>query len=272
MRTLLPVAIVVALLLAAARPSSQSPWAPQRSPSAERLRAIAAVSEKVAWASGNHGTVLKTTDGGAVWAAVGIPDAASLDFRDVEAFDDRTAFVLSIGEGERSRIYKTTDGGRTWRKVLYVDERTGAADVAVDPQRPNRVFASTWQFRRWPWSFTSGGPGSGLWSSVDRGETWKRLQPEDGLPEGELGRIGIAIARSNPDVVYALVEAGKSALLRSDDGGRTFKTVNREPGIDPRPFYFGAKPNTSPKRSKRIRSASARGSSAWWPSTASRCW
>ncbi len=90
-----------------------------------------------------------------------------------------------------------------------------------------------WDYRRWPWGFRSGGPGSGLYVSYDGGETWKRYTEEDGLPKGDLGRIGIAISRSNPNIVYALVEAEKSALLRSSDGGQTWKTANDEPEARP---------------------------------------
>ena len=95
-----------------------------------------------------------------------------------------------------------------------------------------------WDYRRWPWGFRSGGPGSGLYVSYDGGETWKRYTEEDGLPKGDLGRIGIAISHSNPNVVYALVEAEKSALLRSSDGGRTWKTVNADQQTAERPFYY----------------------------------
>ena len=114
----------------------------------------------------------------------------------------------------------------------------GAAELVSDPTNPNKLFASMWQFRRWPYFFRSGGPGSGLFVTHDGGATWKKLQEEDGMPKGPLGRIGVAICRSRPEVVYALVEAEKSALVRSDDGGRTFKTVNETPNVAPRPFYY----------------------------------
>jgi len=187
--------------------------------------------------------VYRSVDGGATWKNVGLGKSERIHRIALHPSDPDVAWVAALGplwsDGSERGVFKTTDGGRSWRKVLYVDEKTGAADVQVDPGNPNRLLASTWQFRRTPWSFASGGPGSGLWQSDDGGETWSRLEPEDGLPEGELGRVGLAFARSNPSVVYALVEAKKSALLRSDDGGRTFRTVNDRYDVNPRPFYFG---------------------------------
>ena len=186
--------------------------------------------------------VYRTVDGGETWKHLGLDGTERIHRIVLHPTDPDTAWVAALGrewgENPERGIFKTTDGGRSWRKVLYVDEKTGGADLVLDPSRPNKLIASTWQYRRWPWRFESGGPGSGLWVSHDGGESWKRLQPEDGLPEGDLGRIGLAISRSHPDVVYALVEAKKSALLRSDDGGRTWKTVNSETRVNPRPFYF----------------------------------
>ncbi|MFC1791878.1 hypothetical protein ACFL0I_05405, partial [Gemmatimonadota bacterium] len=108
----------------------------------------------------------------------------------------------------------------------------------MDPSNPNKLLAAMWEFRRWPWFFESGGPGSGLYLTHDGGNSWERLGPENGLPQGELGRMGLAMARNDPDVVYALVEAAPSVLLRSDDGGRNWQAVNDEEGVANRPFYY----------------------------------
>ncbi|HZD05238.1 MAG TPA: hypothetical protein VE173_09980, partial [Longimicrobiales bacterium] len=135
-------------------------------------------------------------------------------------------------------MFRTTDGGRTWERVLEAGPRAGAADLVLDPANPQKLYAALWEFRREPWFFTSGGPGSGLFVTVDGGDHWSRVTAEQGLPEGELGRIGLAVSPSRPEVAYALVEAGRSALVRSDDGGRSWRTVSDRPGIVPRPFYY----------------------------------
>lgn len=186
--------------------------------------------------------VYRTRDGGRTWSKLGLEKTEHVHRILLHPSEPETAFVAALGttwgENEERGVFRTRDGGKTWQKVLYVDARTGCGDLAMDPRNPDKLFAGMWEHRRWPWSFRSGGPGSGLHVTLDGGETWTRRGEPEGLPGGELGRIGLAIAPSDPRVVYALVEAGKSALLRSDDGGATFRTVNREAGIAPRPFYF----------------------------------
>ena len=187
--------------------------------------------------------IYRSLDGGESWTHLGLDGSERIHRIVLHPDDSEVAWVAALGrewgENPERGIFKTTDGGKSWRKVLYVDEKTGGADVAIVEGSPNRLFATMWQYRRWPHFFKSGGPGSGLYSSLDGGETWQRLEEEDGLPAGELGRIGLGLSRSHPEIVYAMVEAGKSALLRSDDGGRSFKSVNSEPNVNPRPFYFG---------------------------------
>jgi photosystem II stability/assembly factor-like uncharacterized protein len=186
--------------------------------------------------------VFKTLDGGRTWQRLGLEKTERISRIILHPTDPRVAWVAAMGQvwGENPErgVYKTEDGGKTWRRVLFVDERTGAADLTGDPSNPNKLFAAMWDYRRWPWSFRSGGPGSGLFVSHDGGETWRRLTESDGLPKGNLGRIGVAIARSDARVVYALVEAEKDALLRSTDGGATWKAVNTGANVSPRPFYY----------------------------------
>ncbi|HEY4590801.1 MAG TPA: hypothetical protein VIJ61_00240, partial [Thermoanaerobaculia bacterium] len=186
--------------------------------------------------------VYRSLDGGRTWAHLGLEKTERITRIVVHPTDPDVAWVAALGqewgESPERGVYKTADGGKTWSRVLYVDPRAGAAELVIDPRNPNKLFASLWQLRRWPYFFKSGGPGSGLFVTYDGGRTWKRYAEEDGLPKGDLGRIGIAISRSNPDVVYATVEAAKSAVIRSDDGGRSWQTVNDRYDANPRPFYF----------------------------------
>ena len=186
--------------------------------------------------------VYRTMDGGRTWTHLGLERTERIRRIWVHPENPDVAFVAALGRtwGENAErgLFRTDDGGQTWHKALFVDERTGCIDIEVDPANPNKMFASMWDHRRHAWTFRSGGPGSGLHRSVDGGRTWTRLGPDDGLPKGELGRVKAAFAPSNPQIVYALVEAKKSVLLRSDDGGFSFRKVNDDDNIAPRPFYY----------------------------------
>jgi len=187
--------------------------------------------------------IYKSIDGGATWKHLGLEKTEHIHRIVLHPADPDIAYVAALGqawgENEDRGVFKTTDGGLTWEKILYVDEKTGATELVMDPVNPNKLFAAMWEFRRWPFFFKSGGPGSGLYVSYDGGESWKRFGAEDGMPSGELGRMGVAISDSDPSIVYALVEAEKSALLRSDDGGRKWHTVNSDSDVADRPFYYG---------------------------------
>jgi hypothetical protein len=185
--------------------------------------------------------VYKTTDGGDSWSRVGLEASERIGAIRIDPTDGDVVYVCATGPlwsaGDERGVYKTTDGGDSWERVLHVDADTGCADLDLDPQDPRILYAAMWQFRRRPDFFTSGGPGSGLYKSTDGGDSWQRL--EDGLPEGELGRIAVAVAPSRPSVVYANVEAEDSALYRSDDLGASWRRVNASPNVVMRPFYFG---------------------------------
>jgi photosystem II stability/assembly factor-like uncharacterized protein len=187
--------------------------------------------------------VYRTLDGGRTWTHLGLAGTERIHRIVLHPSRPEVAWVAALGrawgDSPERGVYKTVDGGRTWKRVLFADETTGAADLVIDPENPDKLFASLWQYRREPWIFRSGGPGSGLHVTHDGGATWMRITEDDGLPKGDLGRIGLSISRQNPDVVYAMVEAKKSALARSDDGGRTWKIVNDRYDVNPRPFYFG---------------------------------
>lgn len=184
----------------------------------------------------------KSMDGGRSWALLGFERSERIHRIVLHPTDPDVAYAGVMGpawsDGEERGVYRTTDGGASWERVLFVNQQTGISDLIMDPMNPNKLFAGMWEFRRWPWRFESGGPGSGLHVTHDGGDSWTRLSSQDGLPEGILGRIGLTVARNDPEVVYALVEAGRSALIRSDDGGFTWQTVNDEEGVASRPFYY----------------------------------
>jgi len=188
------------------------------------------------------GGVYKSVDGGSSWQLMGLPNSERIDRIALHPTDPDIAYVAAMGtlwgpNSERG-VYKTTDGGVTWERILYVDQLTGATDIKMDPTNPDKLYAGMWQFRRWPYFFKSGGPGSGMYISYDAGKTWKQKTEEDGLPEGELGRMVFGISAAEAKRVYALVEAEKSALLVSDDGGESWLKVNEAYNISDRPFYY----------------------------------
>jgi len=184
--------------------------------------------------------VYKTTDGGDSWTNMGLKDSERIARIQVSPKAHDTVWVCTTGHlwdsNEERGVFKTTDGGKTWKKVLYVDKDTGCADLAIDPQDPSILYAGMWQFRRSADFFYSGGKGSGLWKSTDGGDTWKKI--ENGLPKGEKGRIGLAVAPSRPSVLYAVVESKNTALYRSDDLGETWREMNSSMNVQTRPFYF----------------------------------
>ena len=186
--------------------------------------------------------IYKSLDAGETWTHLGLDESERIARICTHPSRPEVVYVAAMGkmwgENQERGVYKTEDGGKTWTQSLYVDVRTGCADLAIDPSNPDHLIAAMWDYRRWPWFFRSGGPGSGLFATWDGGLTWKRATEEDGLPKGDLGRIGVAFCHNFPNTVYAIVEAEKSAVLRSDDGGRTWRAVNTETNISGRPFYY----------------------------------
>lgn len=184
----------------------------------------------------------KSVDGGESWTLVGLQGTERINRIAVHPSNPDIVYVAALGtlwgENTDRGVYRTTDGGQTWEKILYVDERTGATDIKMNPANPDRLYAGMWEFRRWPYFFKSGGPGSGMYVSLDGGDTWERKTEDDGLPKGELGRMVFAPSPASPNRVYALVEANKSALLRSDDWGASWSKVNEDYNINDRPFYY----------------------------------
>ncbi len=190
--------------------------------------------------------IYKSLDGGVTWKCMGLERTKTIHRIIIHRDDPNTVLVAahgsSYGPTDDRGVYKTTDGGKTWRKVLFVNNLTGCAELVVDPTNPNKLIAAMWEYERKPWFFNSGGTGSGLYISYDGGETWERRTHKDGLPEGNLGRMGLAIAPSSPNIVYALVEAKENALYKSTDGGLKWQkmvSADTESGnVANRPFYF----------------------------------
>lgn len=189
--------------------------------------------------------IYKSMDAGKTWKKMGLEKTRHIHRVIIDPKNPNTVYVAAIGSpwGEHPErgVFKTTDGGATWEKVLFVDNKTGCAELVMDPSNPNKLIANMWEHRRWPWTFKSGGPGSGMHITYDGGKTWTKKTDKDGLPEGELGRMGIAIARSKPEVVYALIESKSNALYKSEDGGAKWNKVSdvtERNNVSGRPFYF----------------------------------
>lgn len=192
--------------------------------------------------NGGYG-LYKSLDGGKSWKLMGLEKTRNIHRIKIDPKNPNTVYVGAIGSpwGEHPErgVFKTTDGGKSWTKSLFIDNKTGVAELIMDPNNPNKLFAAMWEHRRKPWTFTSGGPGSGLYMTVDGGENWKKLSDEDGLPKGDLGRIGLAISAADSKTVYALIESKKNALYKSTDGGYKWKMINADMGeIGNRPFYY----------------------------------
>jgi photosystem II stability/assembly factor-like uncharacterized protein len=187
--------------------------------------------------------VYRSPDAGRTWEHMGLKNTRHISRILIHPRDPDTVFVAAQGHlwgpNEERGVYKTTDGGRTWSKVLYINPNTGIADLAIDPEDGETLFAAAWDHQRFPFYFYSGGPGSGLYKSGDGGTTWKRLVRD--LPEGTLGRIGVAVSRSDPNVVYSLIEHEDGGIWRSSDKGETWirKCDNKTyMQINFRPFYY----------------------------------
>jgi photosystem II stability/assembly factor-like uncharacterized protein len=195
--------------------------------------------------------IYKSTDGGRSWKNMGLRDTRQIARVIVDPRDFNVVYVASPGNlwgpgGERG-VYKTADGGATWTRVLHVDDDTGATDLVMDPLNNNTLYAATYQRRRAQWGMNGGGPGSGIWKSTDAGRTWSKI--EEGLPAGPKGRIGLAIYRANPNVLYATVEhAEQSGVYRTDNAGAAWRKLS---DTNPRPMYF-SKIRIDPQSDSRI--------------------
>jgi photosystem II stability/assembly factor-like uncharacterized protein len=184
--------------------------------------------------------IYKTTNAGETWQKMGLEKTERIAKIAIHPKNHDIVFAAGLGDlwnpNPERGLFKTTDGGKTWDKILYVDENTGCSDVAIDPMEPDIVYAGMWEFRRTPWSFSSGGKGSGLYRSADGGKTWSKITT--GLPASMLGRVSVSISPVRSGIVYALIESEKTGLYRSGDNGITWKLMSQSEAINDRPFYF----------------------------------
>ncbi len=192
------------------------------------------------------GGMYKSVDAGKTWKYVGLDGTDKIARLRIDPRDANLVYVCALGHtwgpNEERGVFKTTDGGKTWSKILYKNDLTGCSDLDIDPTNSNIVYAGLYTHRRYPWYFTSGAGETALYKSGDGGATWTKLSGAGntrGLPKGDMDRIGISVHRANPDVVYMLTETKDEGMLwRSDDGGESWRSVNRDPNINFRPFYY----------------------------------
>jgi len=188
----------------------------------------------------------KSTDGGKTWTFIGLGETHIISSILVDPRNPDVVYAAALGHlfgtNPERGVFKTTDGGKSWKKILYVDDKTGAISMAMDPSNPGVVYATMWQLYRTHWTFSSGGPGSGIYKTTDGGASWSNISHHPGLPTGIFGMAGVAVALSQPNVVYALIQADykgqAGGLFRSDNAGETWKLVNNSMDITQRAFYY----------------------------------
>jgi photosystem II stability/assembly factor-like uncharacterized protein len=184
--------------------------------------------------------VYKTTNGGEKWEHLGLEKTDHISKIVINPENTDEVYVAALGgvwaPNEDRGVFKTTDAGKTWNKILFVNEGTGCADLAMDPINPNILYAGMWDFQRKPYTFRSGGPGSGLYRTTDAGKSWSKVDVASDM--GELGRIAVAFSPISPNIIYALIESKKTGLYRSTDSGKSWELKTTSQVVADRPFYF----------------------------------
>jgi len=203
----------------------------------------AGTGEKTVRGNVSHGDgIWKSTDAGRSWTRAGLKDSRHISRIRIHPQNPELVYAAVMGHlfgpNEQRGVYRSRDGGKTWERILFVNDQAGAVDLAMDPTNPRILYATTWRVIRTPYSLESGGEGSGLWKSTDGGDSWKSLSDNEGLPEPPLGIAGITVSRSNPDNLYAIVEAADGGVFRSTDAGETWKRVNQERKLRQRAWYY----------------------------------
>ncbi|MEE9125879.1 MAG: hypothetical protein V3U11_01950, partial [Planctomycetota bacterium] len=191
----------------------------------------------------SHGDGLwKSTDAGRTWKFMGLGDSQTIPRIRVHPENPDLVYVAALGHlygpNKERGVYRSKDGGKTFEQVLFANEDAGACDLCLDPRNPRIIYASTWRVRRRPWDLSSGGEGCALWKSTDGGDTWTELTKNKGMPKGNLGIIGVTVSPANPDRVWAIVEAEKGGVFRSEDAGKTWARVNTDRSLRQRAWYY----------------------------------
>ena len=199
--------------------------------------------EKTVRGNVSHGDGMwKSTEAGKSWTKVGLDDSRHIPRIRVHPRNPDLVYAAVLGHlfgpSQQRGVYRSKDGGKSWERVLFANENAGAIDLILDPTNPRIVYASTWRVRRSPYSLESGGEGSALWKSTDGGDTWKNISANKGLPKAPLGIIGVTVSPSNPQNVYAIVEAAEGGVFRSRDGGDTWEKTNESRDLRQRAWYY----------------------------------
>jgi photosystem II stability/assembly factor-like uncharacterized protein len=188
--------------------------------------------------------IYKSTDAGETWHYAGLAETHQISSLVIDPRDPNVVYASSMGHvfapnADRG-VFKTTDGGKIWKKIFHVNDRTGANNIAMGPNNPSVLYVTMWQAVRKPWVMISGGPGSGLYKSVDAGTHWTNISNNPGFATGVLGKMGVAVAPNNSKIVYAMVQANEGGVFRSDNGGASWKRVNAQWFLRQRAFYYMA--------------------------------
>ena len=200
--------------------------------------------EKTVRGNVSHGYgMFKSMDAGQSWESIGLEDSHRIPRIRIHPKNSSLVYAAVMGHlsgpNEERGIYRTKDGGVSWEKVLYINDEVGFVDLAMDPSNPRVLYASAWRVIRTPYSLESGGPGSGIWKSTDGGDTWNEVTGQDnGLPKGALGISGVSISPANPRRVYAIIEAADGGVFRSDDGGNSWRRINKDRSLRQRAWYY----------------------------------
>jgi photosystem II stability/assembly factor-like uncharacterized protein len=199
--------------------------------------------EKTVRGNVSHGDGMwKSLDAGKTWTHVGLKDSRHIPRVRIHPRNPDLVYAAVLGHlfgpSQERGVYRSKDGGKTWERILFANENAGAIDLILDPTNPRVIYASTWRVRRTPYSLESGGEGSALWKSADGGDTWRNLSAVKGMPKGPLGIIGITVSRSNPQNLFAIVEASEGGVFRSRDGGETWERTSDSRDLRQRAWYY----------------------------------